>query len=249
MFDFHENSAGLATQMPRAHGPGKVLARFVQRVEEAAADAGVHFSFEHDFRGLLEANKYTRKTGATLTSNFNPECGFDGHDGWWVAGRDEAGELVATIAARVYDWRRTTLAAELESFRFLYPDVDAYKLPNEKCEVSASFATKISGRVFYGGGAWVRTDMRGKGLSAIMPRLSKAYGLARYNFDWAVAIVEPILVRKGVAKRYGFNNLEFGVHYTGTRFGDHDCALCWISRDEFIDDLVEVDQRPELLRA
>ena len=249
MLDFRDKTTGLAAQIPSAHGPRGLVARFVERAEQRAKTIGVRLVFEQDFSGLLAVHRESRKTGATLTSNFNPECGYDGRNGWWISARNTADEVVATVAGRVYDWPRTTLADELESFRFLYPDVERSKLPTERCHVTAAFARKITGKVFYGGGQWIRPDMRGKGLSAIMPRLSKVYGLSCFDFSWAVAIVETILVRKGVAKRYGFNNLEFGVHYSGTRFGDHDCALVWLSRDEFIDDLVEVERKPELLEG
>ncbi len=249
MFDFREKTTSLAAQMPIAHGPRNLIARFVERAERMSAAIGVKLSFEEDFRLLAEAHRETRKTGAILSSNFDANAGYDGHKGWWICGRNEAGEIVTTIAARIYDWPTTTMAEEVESLRFLYADVEAWKQPGDRCEVTAAMAHKITGKVFYGGGAWVRPDLRGKGMSSFLPRLSKIYGLARWDFDWATCVVEPILARKGVFKRYGFTNLEFGIHFSSSRFGDHDTALCWLSRDEFIDDLAEVERAPELLEA
>lgn len=248
MFDFQEKSSALAGQMPIAHGPRNMLARFVRQVERVGTERGVRFAIETDFAAFNEAAPEIRRTGGRITPNFNPAYGYDGSNGWWVSARNAAGELVATVAGRVYEWPDTNLAAELESFRFLYGDaVEKFRKPMERCEVSAAFARKITGRVCYGGGGWVRPDMRGKGLSAILPRLSKAYAVGRHDFDWSVAIVEPVLVRKGVAKRYGFNHIEFGVHFSGTPFGDYDLAMCWMDRDEFVDDLAEVELHPELL--
>src|SRR5262245_29651319 len=249
MFDFHERTIGLATQMPSTHGPRGLCARFVDRAERMASGIGVKLTFEQDFELLSAVHRESRKTGAILSSNFDAAAGYDGHQGWWICGRDAVGEVVTTIAARIYDWPDTSMGEEVESLRFLYQDVERWRLPNERCTVSAAAARKITGRVFYGGGAWVRPDFRSKGLSSYLPRLSKVYGLARYDFDWATCVVEPMLARKGVCKRYGFDNIEFGIHFGGTRFGDHDSALCWLSRDEFIDDLAAVERSPEVLGA
>jgi hypothetical protein len=57
------------------------------------------------------------------------------------------------------------------------------KRPGERCLVTAPATRRIRGRVVFSGAAWYRPDYRGRGLSAILPRVGKAYALARWSPD------------------------------------------------------------------
>ena len=246
MFDFSENeaSSGLAQQFESNHGPSALFARFLTRTDRLLASRGLRVTIERDFDALLALNQETRKTGNPLTPNFSPEFGYDGTDGYWLAARNRENQIVATLVGRVYDMRKTTLAAELESLRVFYVDPARHRLRNETCVNTTQQAREISGRVLYSGGAWVRPDARGTGLTAILPRISKVYAIGHWYADWAIALLQPILVRKGVAQRYGITNVEYGVHWTGMRAGELEFVLGWLHRDEIVDDLVAVERDP-----
>ena len=246
MFDFTESetTSGLAQQAALVHGPRALFKRFLQRSERLLDERGLRVTIEHDFDALLALNQETRKTGNPLTPNFSPEFGYDGTDGYWLAARNRADEVVATIVGRVYTWPETTLAQELERLHVFYDDPDRYRLPSEACVNTTQQAHLITGRVLYGGGAWVRPDVRGTGLTAILPRISKIYAIGRWNPQWSITLLQPVLVRKGVGRRYGFSNIEFGVHWSGMAIGNLDFALAWLDRDEVIDDIAGIEHCP-----
>ena len=110
----------------------------------------------------------------------------------------------------------------------------------QPCIVTAADAKKISGLVFYGGSVWVRPDFRGRQLSQLLPRLGRAYAVARWPVDWGISLVAPVLVEKNVAAGYGYKHVSYSVSYPGSPWGDIDFALVSLSRTEAYDDFARV---------
>ena len=110
----------------------------------------------------------------------------------------------------------------------------------QRCIVTAADAKKISGVVFYGGSVWVRPDFRGRRLSQLLPRLGRAYAVARWPVDWGISLVAPILVDKKVAAGYGYRHVSYSVAYPDSPWGDVDFALVSLSAEEAYDDFANV---------
>jgi hypothetical protein len=232
-----QTALSVHSQADSVHGPERLFEKGSALIEAHAQRNGVRLVIEYDFAELAEIWTEIQKTGNGLTPSFDTRCGYGGRDGYWISARNKRNDIVATIVGRVFDWSQSDLATELRSFRFFYGDhVQHFKKPSERCVVTARFAASLSGKVLFGGGAWVRPDFRGAGLTLLLPRLSKIYAYLRWRVDFFITVIQPILIHKGVASRYGFRNFESKVHFL-MEFGDYNCALGWLQSQEFLDDL------------
>lgn len=111
-------------------------------------------------------------------------------------------KVVATIAARSDNLKRTNLAQFLEK-----------RLPRlyggEIREVCAPAAYDISGDVVYLGDLWVRKGYPAGGLGLLLPRLSLLYSLSKFDPDFCYALHTPRM-----AERRG---LEIGFSHSGRK--------------------------------
>jgi hypothetical protein len=153
---------------------------------------------------------------------------------YWISGEDEHGEIVATHAGRVHYWPASTL--EQEADQMLYGENDE----SQHCLVTAPDAKKVSGVVVYGGSAWVRPDFRGNRLSQLLPRLGRAYALARWPIDWGISIVAPVLVEKGIAAGYGYKHESRSIIFPGAPSGAVENVLVSVSAAEAYEDFREI---------
>ena len=72
---------------------------------------------------LVATNKANSATWRPLLPIFDPECGrFDAESAFCLLGRNDAGEVVLTQAARFFDWRDTSFHDEATSLRLFYAD-------------------------------------------------------------------------------------------------------------------------------
>ncbi|MGD9830699.1 MAG: hypothetical protein AB7U66_18410 [Hyphomicrobiaceae bacterium] len=219
-----------------AFGPAALFGRFILEVQEQAQQLGVHLSFA-SMQTLLEVNQKNPESWLPLISlfdhRFNP---LDATNSFCIVGRDRSGEIVATQAARLYDWSQTNFRAEAESLRLFYADPAGSKLADERIDVHALAAQAITGSVAFTGAAWYRPDYRGKGLLEIMPRFSRVYALARWNVDLAITMMSPTNVKKGVYPRNGQKNIEWTIAVQNSRMGSHNFSLQWTKRHENLED-------------
>lgn len=229
----------LPDQVTLGSGPHTVLGRFLLLADRAARDRGVYLSLEDDFEALVALNEANRAHWHPLAPNFHPRfSAIDRNNGFWILGRNDDGEAVLTQVVRYYPLDDVTLADELRSLRFFYADPARYARSGERCEVSAPNAARIRGRVVSSGGTWFRPDYRGRGLASIVPRMGRAIALSRWNTDFAFSLVLRSLAEKGMARRYGFRQVEYAVDWRGSSAGEHlEFALMWITQDDFVFDL------------
>ena len=107
------------------------------------------------------------------------------------------------------------------------------------CVVTAKDARSIGGVVFYGGSVWVRPDFRGRRFSEVLPRLGRAYAVARWPVDWGISFVAPILVEKGVAAGYGYKHASYSISFPDSPWGDLEVVLVSLSAEEAYADFAE----------
>lgn len=246
--------SNLFSQITIDHEPRGLLGRVLLKAEAAARERGVSLSFAsmHD---LAAANAANYATWGPVFTGFDPALNDLGpENSFCLIGRNAEGQVIATQAARLYDWTGTNYREAAESFRLIYRDPLAQKLPAERCEVTALAAKGIEGRVLYSGGAWYHPDYRGLGLVEILPRMARTLARARWNTTCTITMMAEHNVRKGVFPRNGYRNLEWEVRFIDTRAGTVRFALLWIKHEETLEDLeqflsdfpVEIVKRPRV---
>jgi hypothetical protein len=224
-----ENNLRLPDALTIKHGPAPLLARYVLEGDIAVRRRGVRLRLRHDFGELLYVNKQRLPYGDwhRLPDLFNHEYSeLTPENAYWLSGEDEHGEIVLTQAGRFYHWPATSLEQEAR---------DMF-CAGRSCNVTAPDAKLITGGVFYGGSGWVRPDFRGRQLMRLVPRLGRAYALARWPVDWGISLVAPILVEKGVAAGYGYKHVSYSVAFPDSPWDDTEFAVVSVTPNEAYDD-------------
>jgi hypothetical protein len=161
----------------------------------------------------------------------------DGESAFCLLGRNDAGEIVLTQAARFFDWRETSFHDEASSLRLFYHDPTSLRGEGETIDVTAPSARLISGRIAFTGAHWCRPDFRERGLTAITPRIARALAIARWDVELACTIMAKDIYTRGVARRAGYFNSEWAVELKNTPTGTFPAALLWSVRSSIIADL------------
>jgi hypothetical protein len=226
-----ENNLRLPDASTITHGPRRLLARLVLEGDRAARRAGLHLRVRHDFGELLFLNRTEAARGNwyPIVDMFNPErVELTPENAFWISGENEAGEIVVTWGARIYDWTGTNLAAQACAM-FYGED------RGQPCIVTAEAANRITGIVVCGVASWVRPDYRRKHLSRLIPRIGKAYACGRWPIDWSFCYVTRKHVEQGLATGYGQRNVSYSVSYPGTPWLD--IVVAYSTADEVYEDM------------
>jgi hypothetical protein len=230
-------SGRLPSQLKVKYGPVGLLGRFFLWADSAARDRGVTLAFA-SWQDLVEANKANSDSWLPLLPAFDPALGgVTSETGFVIFGRNKQGEVVATQAARFYDWSDTTLRDEAASLRMIYADPDAAGSRGDRCSVATPVAENIRGRVAYSGAGWYRRDFRGKGLATILPRISRAYAFTRWNTDFTISFMGDAVTAGGMAKRCGYTKVELSCVEFVLPPLDVRGALVWMPAAELLADL------------
>jgi hypothetical protein len=237
-------SGRLPTRLKIKHGPVGLLGRFFLWADTAARDRGVSLSFA-SLQDLVEANRANSDSWRPLVPVFDEALGgVTPETAFVLIGRNKDGEVVATQAARIYDWPETSLKDEAASLRMFYADPDAAFAREDRCEITAPIAEKITGRVVFSGGIWYRRDFRGKDLGTILPRISRAYAFTRWNSDFTIGMLGDAVIAGGLAARAGYTKLEQGcIKLVASPLGEMRCGLSWMQSDELLADLAAIMDR------
>jgi hypothetical protein len=229
-----ENNLRLPDALTVKHGPARLLSRFVLEGDKAARRMGLRLRLRHDFGELLYLNEREVAHGNwfKLVNMYNPAyCDLSPENSYWISGENDAGDIVLTQAGRIYYWPETSLAEEAHSMFYAGQD------EGQLCNVTAPAARRIGGIVFCAGSHWIRPDFRGHRLSHLLSRLGRAYAMSRWPVDWAIALVAPVLVTKGVSA--GYKHVSHSIFYPASPWGDLEVVLAYLYRDEAYEDIAE----------
>jgi hypothetical protein len=219
------------------HGPTDLIGRLLLAADTAARQRGVHLSFA-SLDELVTINRANSDSWRPLLPVFDPACGeFDAGSALCLLGRDQAGHVVLTQAARLFAWHGTSFHDEATSLRLLYRDVRAWARDGEAVSVTAPSARLLTGAVAFTGAHWCRPDFRDKGLPSITPRIARALALGLWNIDYTCTIMAKDIYSRGVARRAGYFNVEWSVDLINTPVGTLTTALLWSARNGIIADL------------
>jgi hypothetical protein len=238
-------SGRLPANLKIKHGPAGLLGRFFLWADSAAQERGVKLYFA-SLQDLVAANKANSDSWRPLVPIFDPVLGgVRPQTGFVLIGRDKNGQVVATQAARLYEWS-TSLEDEATALRMFYADPAAAFARGDRCEIATPVAQNIVGRVVFSGAGWYRRDFRGRGLAGILPRVARAYAFTRWNSDFTISMMGDAVVAGGMAERCGYTKVEpSSVELVASPLGAMRCGLVWMPSDELLADLATVmDQAP-----
>ncbi len=229
----------LLDQITLLHGPQDLLGRFFLVADAAGKDQGVKLRLRADFEGLVALNQQHRASWTPMSPIFDPEqSNLRIDSAFWLEAYDDSGATVATHAARLFDWPETTAVDEIRALRVFYEDPAPHIAAGESVEFDGSAVSHIKGRTVYGGALWVRPDYRRRGLTTILPRISRAYAFTRWGTDFHWSFVEPKTHTFGVPHASGPFHVEQGMPITlRLQFrGLFPSYLMWMSTEEMLED-------------
>jgi hypothetical protein len=228
----------LLSEITVEHGPIDLLGRLFLKADTAARRRGVTLSFA-PMQDLIDVNRANPETWRPLLPLFDPACGgITDDNSFCILGRNGKGEIVATQAARLYHWADTSFHEEASSLRLFYAEPARLKGTDERVDVTAPVARKLSGEVIFAGGIWYRPDYRGIGLPYILPWISRTYAYTRWKQAFSLSIMAEEIYKRGMAKRSGYSKVDWEVWLRRTPVhpsGDIRCALVYMDSDELLD--------------
>jgi hypothetical protein len=230
----------LITDIAVEHGPPELLGRFFLKADTAARQRGVALSFG-TFEDLLEVNRKNSATWKTITSMYDHRyCprGLAPDRALCILGRNRSGDVIATHAARFYDFNDgDTFYDVASSSRMFYDNPARMKQPGERCEVSADIAHSIRGRVLINGAVWYHPEYRKRQLAMIIPRISRAYAYTRWKIDYSMGLVVEAATKGGVIDSLGYPFREWELRLFNSTAGDVRCCLGWMHAEQLLSDI------------
>jgi hypothetical protein len=224
------------------HGPVDLIGRLFLKADTAARRRGVTLSFA-PMQDLMRVNRANPETWRPLLPLFDPACGgITDDNAFCILGHNAKGEVVATQAARLYDWQNTSFHEEASSLRLFYAEPERLKGKDEQVEVTAPVARQLSGAVIFAGGIWYRPDYRNIGLPYILPWLSRTYAYTRWQHDFSLSIMAEEVYKRGMARRSGYSKVDWEVWLRRTPVdpdGEIRCALVYMDSNELLDGAAE----------
>ncbi len=225
------------TALKLDHGPISRLGYFFLKADTAARDRGISLSFGTP-QEFARANEQNRDSWRPLISIFDPETGgFSEQNGFCILGRNRQGVVVATQAARFYDLDGTSFYDAASDLSLYFADPAAALAQGASCVVTSQATRNITGRVVFSGGGWYHPQYRGRLLSCILPRISRAYAFSRWNSDFTVSMMAEGVIKGGMAQRCGYTNIEWDVSIRNFSVGDLRLAFVWMDTLQMLADL------------
>lgn len=193
----------MVTTMNIAADPLQV-ARYVSGIDRFATGAGLNLEMCRDFSEFRDIrNAMTDRS--PMSPIFDPSVTDVGPgNGFWIKGTDSSGRLVHLQAPRRSDLEEISLAEHLYELRRLYklPGLDM-EMDVNRDSLRAPALRQITGRVCYHGEIWLDESLRGKGLSALLPRLLLALVLIKWSPDYVFGFVPTKIAYRGILAQYG----------------------------------------------
>ncbi len=213
-------------------GPHRRLGRFFLAAGAAMARTGVSVQINEGFETFADAVQLGGSTRSTLPPIFDPEQS-DIEKGFWLSAHNDAGEIVATHAARLITVGPTGLAEHMRELQLHYRDPLRHTMAGAACYVTgeaAAIARDIVGRVSFCGGMWCRKDFRGTGMVHIMTKIVRYLALTRWDTGHTFSLFRANLEQMGILDKYGSFAFVPGVALRKSYTGDVDLYFAWMDR-------------------
>jgi hypothetical protein len=191
-----------------------LLKSFFPMIDNDLREVGLHLRVSEDIDALEEV---CRRTGKFLPNAFQKsKAPLPDGDAVWFALHSDSGELVATIAHRIYRLPHHTLADWLTTGALFYkspieqmPEGERFYLDKE----ADAFASKIRGSVTMAGSLWVSDRYKGRtNLARFLTLFGASFAYAKWNAMPIISIVEDEVMQK-MSVKYSFTHNVEGVYW------------------------------------
>lgn len=133
--------------------------------------------------------------------------------------RDDEG-IAATLGVRLYRFAVTSLADQLETLSLFYSNPAEQMVPGERMSISGeadAYASRITDKVYWTGGLWVRPDLRGRQTN--FPKLLGIAAGSMAHAQWGkvgmVSVTEKVMASAGlVSKSYDIQHVLDTIIWT-----------------------------------
>jgi hypothetical protein len=217
-----------------------LLGRFFLKADTAARQRSVALEFG-TFEELLQVNAKNQDTWKPITSMYDPRyCprGLAPERAFCILGRDARGEVVATYASRLLEADDIdTLYDITTSSRMFHDEPQRTRHPDERCEVTATIAKSLRGKIALNGGAWFHPTFRKRQLATIIPRITRAFAYTRWKIHHSMGLAMEGPTKGGVIDSVGYPHREWDLRLYNAPNGSPRCCLCWMNAEELLDDL------------
>lgn len=184
--------------------PRTLVRTYIERLERD----GMFVTVSTDMAAWVRMMKAMPKT-RVVNPTFDPEFSqLNAANSFWVRITDMADNPVACIANRLFV--TDDYVGLIRSWRLWY---DRGLKPVRPLNIVLPSQTPfIAGRIGHHGGLWVHPGHRKRGLSYVLPRLTRALSLANFNVDWHAGMVFGDLGDSGLPKwGYGYTNMDLCI--------------------------------------
>jgi GNAT superfamily N-acetyltransferase len=226
-----ENNLRLPDALTIKHGPAALLARFIIESDKVLRAAGIHLRLRTDFDTLAEINEEQVRAGTwyPLVDMFNPRLtDVSAENAFWLTGEDDKGEIVCTQAARIYYWPDTNFAEQAVAMVYGRDE-------GQPCIITAEAAKTVTGIVQCNGATWIRPDYRRRGISALLPRICRAYAPSRWPIDWVIAIIKAAHFDNKIAYGWGVSHFSSSLWFPERDYGE--LVLAYTPREDVFAEL------------
>ena len=220
------------------YGPVPSLSLFLLKSETYLRNCGIQLSLDSIATIAAKNAREFASWGRFAPQLDTRLVNISDQDSYSMVGRDQAGNIVATQAGRVYDTGSRSLK-DIADDRSLYYGVEPPPCNGLTCELTAPAAAMMRGRLVYSGALWVHPSFRGQKVASILPRASRAYALGRWNTDYTFAFIGAAMASSPLLSMYGYRRVE--PSYTFYEAGQpiYTGALMWMGTEELVTDLEE----------
>jgi hypothetical protein len=220
------------------HGPIRQIGQFLLTADQHIRGLGITLEFLpiSTIVAVNSANQSSWGSFAPMLDTRNADLGVD--NSYCLAGRGANGEIVVTQAGRIYPFSTRSLKAMADDQSLYFGEGRAPQSDQPRCILDAPAAEKITGCMVYSGALWVHPEFRGHRLAEILPRISRAYALGRWNTDYTFAFVSDRLLNSPLFGMYGYKNVTKGYSIWLRDEKIYEGSLMWMDRNELVRDMM-----------
>jgi hypothetical protein len=229
----------LPDQLYLKREPRPLLADFFLAADRFAAERGVLLSLSTDFDELRAVNRRNRDSWVPLLPSISTDYNdMSEHAAFWLKGVSEAdGDVVLARACRLYDLPANKTMHDALVDLSLFYDASHWIRPFEHLASTALVPRAITGRFVMSVGGWHHPSVRKLNLSAVAPRIVRAWALNEWNPPLFTSFVEDHLAEKA-RRAYGMRNQETGITWSGCPAVEElTVTLFWMTPGQLLESL------------